>query len=343
MKIAEVNNFLEENKIPSYRLKQVIKAIYQDSVFSFEEISVLPKDLRKKMQEEIDILPFANSEVLVSKKKDSYKALLELQDGKKIETVLLKQDGFWSACVSSQVGCALGCRFCATGASGFSRNLTSEEIVGQVLFWKQYIKKYKLENNLRNIVFMGMGEAFMNYREVKKSIENLLDPELFNFGVRHLSLSTSGLPSGIKDLARDFPQMNLAVSIISANDERRSDLMPINKKFNLRDINKALDYYFSKTQRKVFLEYIMFHNLNDSKKDANHLIDFVKSNSRPDLLHVNLIAYNTTGGEFKSSEGAAIDWFRNYLLKHKINTTIRKSLGDEIKAACGQLAGDNNS
>ena len=340
MNIGEINEFLEKNKIPAYRLKQVIKAIYQESVSSFEEITVLPKDLRGKMSEEIDILPFGDSEIFISKKKDSYKALLELRDGKKIETVLLKQDGFWSTCISSQVGCALGCRFCATGASGFSRNLTSEEIIGQVLFWKQYIKTNKLENNLRNIVFMGMGEPFMNYSEVKKSIQNLLDPEVFNFGVRHLSLSTSGLPEGIKDLARDFPQMNLAISIIAADDEKRTSLMPINKKFNLRDINKALDYYFERTKRKVFLEYIMFHDLNDSKKDANNLVSFVKGNSRPDLLHVNLIAYNTTGEEFKSSSRATIDWFRNYMLKNKINTTVRKSLGEEIKAACGQLAGE---
>ena len=340
MNIGEINDFFKKNNIPAYRLKQVIKAIYQDSVSSFEEIFVLPKDLRKEMTEQIDILPFGKFEIFISKKKDSYKALLELQDGKKIETVLLKQDGFWSTCISSQVGCALGCRFCATGASGFSRDLTSEEITGQVLFWKQYIKKNELENSLRNIVFMGMGEPFMNYVEVKKSIQNLLDPEVFNFGVRHLSLSTSGLPEGIKDLARDFPQMNLAVSIIAADNERRSSLMPINDKFNLKDINKALDHYFNRTKRKVFLEYIMFRDLNDTKKDADNLVNFVKGNSRPDLLHVNLIAYNTGGGDFKSSSKGTIDWFRNYMLKNKINTTVRKSLGDEIKAACGQLAGE---
>lgn len=342
MNIGEVNDFFKKNKIPAYRLKQVIKAVYQDGISSFEEISVLPKDLRTKMSEEIDILPFANSEVLVSKKRDSYKSLLELRDGNKIETVLLKQDGFWSACISSQAGCALGCRFCATGASGFNRSLESEEIIGQVLFWKQYIQKNKLENNLRNIVFMGMGEPFMNYIEVKKSIKTLLDPEVFNFGVRHLSLSTSGIPEGIKNLARDFPQMNLAVSIIVVDDEKRTDLMPINKKFNLKDINKALDYYFERTKRKVFLEYIMFRDLNDSKKDADNLVGFIKNSSRPDLLHVNLIAYNTTGNDFKPSSRATIDWFRNYMLKNKVNTTIRKSLGDEIKAACGQLAGDGN-
>lgn len=341
MNIGEVNDFFKKNKIPAYRLKQVIKAVYQDSISSFEEISVLPKELRKKMSEQIDILPFANSEVLSSKRQDSYKALLELHDGHKIETVLLKQDGFWSACISSQAGCALGCRFCATGASGFNRNLESEEIVGQILFWKQYIRNNNLENSLRNIVFMGMGEPFMNYPEVKKSIQALLDPEVFNFGVRHLSLSTSGITEGIKNLARDFPQMNLAISIIVADNEKRTDLMPINNKFSLKDINKALDYYFNKTKRKVFLEYIMFRDLNDTKKDADNLVSFIKNSSRPDLLHVNLIAYNTTGNDFKSSSRATIDWFRNYMLKNKINTTIRKSLGDEIKAACGQLAGKN--
>jgi len=339
MNIKEINNFLKNNKIPSFRLKQIIKAIYHDNIYSFKEITVLPKILREKIEKEINILSFSKNTVLISKKKDSYKASLELKDGFRIESVLLQQSKTWSVCISSQAGCALGCRFCATGANGFHRNLSQEEINDQVLFWRMYIQKQNLNINIKNIVFMGMGEAFMNYSEFKKSMKNFLDPTLFNFSSRHISVSTAGLPKGIKKISHDFPQINLAISLICADNKKRTNLMPINNTFNLNEIKEALNYYFNHTHRKVFLEYIMFKNINDQKEDANNLIDFIKSNSRPDLLHVNLIAYNMTNGEFKSSNKKTINWFRNYLLKHRINTTIRKSLGDEIKAACGQLAG----
>ncbi|MFH1661674.1 MAG: 23S rRNA (adenine(2503)-C(2))-methyltransferase RlmN [Candidatus Falkowbacteria bacterium] len=337
MNIKQINNFLESHNIPAYRLKQIIKAVYIDSVNSFSEISALPKDLREKMDKEIKILSFDIENVLISDDKKSFKAVLKLNDGNFIETVLMNNGDNWSACVSSQSGCALRCAFCATGASGFKRNLTSEEITDQILFWRQYFKKNNLEGSFLNIVFMGMGEPFMNYENVKKSLKSFTDPGLFNIGARHISVSTSGIADGIKKIAKDFPQVNLAISIISANDKKRSELMPINKKFNLERIRKALDYYFNKTNRKVFLEYIMLKNINDKRKDADDLIKFIKSNSKPNLLHVNLIRYNETESKFAQSDEETITWFKEYLLKNKINTTIRKSLGSEIKAACGQL------
>lgn len=340
MDIKKINEFLKSNNIPDYRLKQIIKAVYQDGVSAISEITTISKELREKMNKEIKILSFEVEDVLESRDKKSFKALLKLVDGNHIETVLLSPiSNYWSACVSSQAGCALGCRFCATGNSGFKRNLISEEITDQILFWKQYIKKNNLAGNFQNLVFMGMGEPLMNYEEVSKSIKNLMDSGLFNFGARHISVSTAGLPDGIKRLAKDFPQVNLAVSLMAANDEKRSELMPINKRYKLSGIKKALDYYFDKTNRKVFFEYIMLDDINDKRKDADNLIKFINSNLRPKLLHVNLIRYNTAAGGLKPSKDETVKWFKEYLIKNKISATIRKSLGAEIKAACGQLAG----
>jgi len=342
MQIGLIKKFLEENKVPPYRLGQVMKAVYADSVDSFSDITTISKDLRQKMSAEVPLLSFEAEEILASDTGESFKAGLRLAGGDYIETVLLKQKDSWSVCISSQVGCAMGCRFCATGALGFKRNLTSEEITDQVLFWKQYMKKNNFENNLKSIVFMGMGEPMNNYKEVKRAIEILTDENTFNFGMRHISVSTSGLPSGIKQLAKDFPQINLAISLIVADNAKRSELMRVNERFDLGEIKKALDAYFKTTNRKVFLEYIMFKDYNDSEADADNLADFVKSNLRPDLLHVNLISYNTTSANFLPSDKAAVEKFKEYLGKKRISATIRKSLGEEIKAACGQLAARKN-
>jgi len=340
MQIKNLSEFIEKNKLPKYRFKQIIKAVYVDAVSGFSEITTIPKDLRVRLSQEINILSFSQVQVLASKDKKSFKALLKLSDGKQIETVLISPlPGQWSACLSSQTGCALGCRFCATGAAGPGRNLSAEEICDQVLFWQQYLKKFEISGSFSNVVFMGMGEPFLNYDEIKKSIAKLLDPELFNFSARHISVSTAGIPAGIKNFAKDFPQLNLAVSLVSAIDKKRSELMPINKQFNLQKIKKALDFYLQKTKRKVFLEYIMLENINDTEKDADKLAEFIRLFDRQDLLHVNLIRYNQSTGGLAASSRDKTRQFKNYLLRNKISVSIRKSLGDEIKAACGQLAG----
>jgi 23S rRNA (adenine2503-C2)-methyltransferase len=258
MNIKEINNFLEENKLPKFRLKQILKAVYQDSVSSFSEISTLPKDIRGKMDKEIGILSFTPEEIQSDKKDGTQKVLLKLDDGNFIETVLMPGviENHWTACISSQVGCAMGCAFCATGKMGFKRNLNYEEIIDQVLFWKQYLSKNKPEDTLSNIVYMGMGEPFMNWDEVSMSIHKLLDEGLFNFSARHISVSTSGIADKIKRFAKEFPQLNLAVSLIFPNDQTRSKYMPVNKKFNLRDLAQAINYYLMTTNRKIFFEYV---------------------------------------------------------------------------------------
>jgi 23S rRNA (adenine(2503)-C(2))-methyltransferase len=341
MNIRELKEFLIEKNLPDFRLRQIIKAVYKDAVFSFSEISTLNKDLREELDNNFQILSFNLKNILISKKKDSYKALLSLHDGNIIETVLLKQkDNFWSICVSSQVGCAMNCSFCATGQNGFKRNLSAEEISDQVLFWKQYLRKNKILGEISGVVYMGMGEPFLNYDNLKKSLNILLDENTFNFSSRHLSVSTCGLVEGIKRFAKDFPQLNLAISLNSAVDAKRSEIMPVNNKFNVKDLSEVLEYYFSKNNRKVFLEYILFDGFNNSGQDAQALVDFIKKSSRPELLHVNLIVYNTTDSQLKSPDKEGIRRFKNYLHKHRINATVRRSLGEEIQAACGQLAGE---
>lgn len=335
MDIKKLEDKLKELGQPKFRLEQIKKAVFQDGVASFGEITTLSKDLREKMKD-LRILSFEVEKVLEAKDKQSIKALLKLNDGKLIETVLISpKPGDWSACISCQVGCPMNCRFCATGKLGLQRNLTAEEISDQVLFWKQYLRT--TNQKLQTIVYMGMGEPFANWENVKESLRNLIDPELFCFGSRSISVSTSGLPEGIEKLAEEFPQVNLAISLHFASDQKRNEYMPVNKMANLEVLRNSLRNYLRGTNRKVFIEYILLENINDGKEDARKLASYLKSIGKLQLLHVNLIRYNTTGAEFQpSSRGRAQD-FKNFLLQNHIQVTIRKSLGEEIQGACGQL------
>lgn len=337
-----INSVMENKKLeeilkkfdqPKFRLKQIQKAIYQDGIFDWDKITTIPKDLREVLKKEIKILPFEIKNVLADKDKKSFKALLKLADKNNIETVLISPKlGDWSVCVSVQAGCPLNCEFCATGKAGLKRNLTAEEIEGQVLLWRE---KHKISN----IVFMGMGEPFLNWENVRTAIKNLHDPKFFNFGWRSMSVSTSGVPEGIEKMAKEFPQVNLALSLHFADDEERSRYMPINKKYNLEKLRRALQNYFSRCQRKVFVEYLMLSGINDGQKEAEDLIRYLRSIGEDNLLHVNLISYNATFSGFHSSSREKMQKFKNYLLKNGISATIRKSLGEEIQGACGQLAG----
>jgi len=231
MNLEKIAKILKEANQPEYRLEQIKKAVYKDSAISFAEITTFSKELREKIQKETRILSFEAEKILVSKDKDSIKALLKLSDGNYIESVIIfSKEENWTACLSCQVGCPLRCAFCATGQGGYQRNLSAEEITDQILFWKNYLKaknyKLKAENNLKNIVFMGMGEPFLNWGEVRKSLENLIDPELFGFGSRGISISTSGIPEGIKKLVEEFPQINLAVSLHFRMKKKELNLCP---------------------------------------------------------------------------------------------------------------------
>lgn len=347
MNLQNLEQFLKDNNQPNFRLKQIKKAIFQDGVSAWSEITTLSKELREILEKEMQILSFDVEKVLISKDNQSVKALLKFQDGEMIETVLLSSEKNWTVCVSSQVGCPLNCAFCATGREGFRRNLTAEEITDQILFWKQYLKKFqnsklKIQNStVSNIVYMGMGEPFLNWDQVKKSLEDLINPELFGFGSRSISVSTAGIPEGIEIFTANFPQMNLAISLHFAEDEMRSRYMPISRQYNLKEIRETLKKYFQKSKRKVFIEYILFRGLNDSPQDARKLSEYLKSIGHSYLLHVNLIAYNAEyekTDKFRASSRDDALKFKNCLEESHINVTIRKSLGNDIQGACGQLA-----
>ncbi|KKR21135.1 MAG: YloN [Candidatus Moranbacteria bacterium GW2011_GWA2_39_41] len=338
MNLQKLETILQAQNQPKFRIQQIKKAIYQEGISSFSDISTLSKDLREVLEKEMPVLSFEVQQVLISKDGQSIKALLKLRDGNLIEAVLIApKPGIWSACISCQVGCAMGCKFCATGKIGFKRNLTAEEITDQILFWIQHLKT--TNHKLSTIVYMGMGEPFSNWEQVSQSLRDLTDPNLFGIGSRSISVSTSGIPEGIEKMAQEFPQVNLALSFHFGSNEKRSAAMPINRKNNLESLKVALQNYFAKTKRKVFLEYVMLAGVNDDSKDADNLIDFIRSIGKLQLLHVNLIRYNSTDSQFKSSSKERTILFRDYLEKNRIEVTIRKSLGEEIQGACGQLAG----
>lgn len=341
MNIEKIEKYLLEIGEPKFRLDQIKKSVYKMGIVDFAEMSNLSKDLREKLADNFEILSVEPIKLLTSENKDSIKALLKLSDDNVVETVLISpKSGTWSACISCQVGCAVNCSFCATGALGFKRNLTSEEITDQVLFWRSYLRENNIPGNFTNIVYMGMGEPFLNFTEVTKSLEQILSPDFFDFSTRKVSVSTSGIMDRVEDFSEKFPQVNLAISLHSADSEKRSQLMPINKKYNLEKIKAGLSDYLKKYKRKVFIEYLMIYGVNDNIEDAKILAEYLKSIGSTYLLHVNLIRYNETSDRYKPSSKNKVKAFEKCLKNEKIHVTIRKSLGQDIKAACGQLAGE---
>jgi 23S rRNA (adenine2503-C2)-methyltransferase len=316
---------------PNYRLRQAEAAIFVDLISDWNEATNLPIKLREKLNEEYPLhIP---AQLFCSGDKQTVKAAVKLADGLTIETVLLREKkGRNTICVSSAVGCALGCAFCATGALGFKRNLTTEEIINQVLLFARILKKE--DDKITNIVFMGMGEPFLNYESVLAAIKKLNDKDGMNLGARRFSISTAGIIPGIQKFASEALEINLAVSLNAASEEKRSQLMPSNDQYPLERLFKAVDNYILKTHRKVFFEYLLLRGVNDSFADARSLARLMK---KP-LYHVNLINYNETG-KFKPSDRETVRNFFNELEQSGVSVTLRRSFGSDIAAACGQLAG----
>ena len=328
MDIDNLEKVLETE--PKYRLKQANEAVYKNLISNWSEATFFSKDLRDKLNKECPLE--IKADVLVSKKEDSVKARITLKDGLMIEAVLMRhEDGRNTVCVSSQVGCPLGCLFCATGKMGLKRSLTSGEIIEQVLFFDRYLKK---ENSrVTNVTYMGMGEPFLNYDNVLESIKIFNDYKYFNIGVRSISVSTSGIIEGIKKLSDEKLHVNLAISLHAPNEKLRSSLMPISKKYHLKDVLKAVDEYIEKTNRKVMFEYVLIKDVNDSTQHAEELAGIMNKK----LYFVNLILYNETG-IFKPSDTESVLVFRATLERLKIRYTQRYRFGDDIQAACGQFA-----
>lgn len=319
------------NKEPQFRLKQAKKAIFSDLIKNWDEVSNLPKPLREELKKSCPL----DIQAEIKADKDSSKALMTLEDGNKIETVLMKGDSRNAVCVSCQVGCPLKCEFCATGRLGLTRSLTASEIVEQVLLWARALAK--THEKVDNVTFMGMGEPFLNYDEVMKAVRILNDKDGFNLGARHISISTSGIIEGINRLADEPLQLNLALSLHAPNTVLRGQLMPINKTYPLDQVLKAIKDYIKKTNRKVMLEYVMIDGINDSPQHAKELAKLLKNTLRH-LFMVNLIEYNPTD-RFLPSSRDAISKFKQILEDEGINVTQRFKFGRKIFGACGQLAG----
>ncbi len=346
MDIAKIEEILK--KEPPFRLKQARKAIFVDLIENWENITTLPQNLRQKLSENCQISELKTEKILTSKDKQTIKVLFELKDNSKIESVLMRhgsmnspQTGRITVCVSSQIGCAMNCQFCATGQQGFKRNLSSSEIIDQILFFSRLFRKKWIETRsllierVTNVVFMGMGEPFLNYDNVLGAIKILNDKDGFNLGARHISISTCGITEGIEKLAKEPLQVNLAISLNAPNNGLRTILMPINKKYPIEKILAAVDGYIKKTKRRVMFEYLMIRGVNDSPAHAAELSRLLKRN----LCFVNLISFNPTGhSKFKPSPGWKIKKFKEILEKAGISVTQRYRFGREIKAACGQLA-----
>ena len=315
-----------------YRAEQVFKWIYEVNVTSFEEMTNISLDLRKKLEENFTLANFRILKKQIATD-GTKKYLFDVLDGNAIETVLMKYHHGYSICVSSQIGCKMGCKFCASTGIAFIRNLESGEIVEQLLA-VQRDEKIKISN----IVFMGIGEPLDNYDNVINAIRIINNPKGINIGARHISVSTSGLVPKIYKLAEENIQCTLSISLHATTDEQRSKMMPVNNVYNIEKLLQACKDYIAKTNRRISFEYALAKDNNDNLEDAKRLVKLLKGM----ICHVNLIPINKIeNGTFSKSSNENILKFRDYLNEHGIVATIRRELGSDIDAACGQLRRKN--
>ena len=320
---------------PKYRISQAKEWVFQKGITDWEQASNLPKELRERLKAEVSLE--IRAKPIVSSDKKTTKVLITLTDGLAIEAVLMRHGkGRNTVCVSSQVGCAGGCAFCATGKMGFKRNLEPQEIVEQVLYFARILAKE--EQRVGSVVFMGMGEPLLNYENVLHAIKILNTKDGLNIGARHISISTVGISDGIRALA-DFPlQVNLAISLHAPNNTLRNTLVPLNKTYPIGEVFSAIDEYIEKTNRRVMIEYLLIKHVNDEEEHAVELAKLIKSMDKP-LVFVNVIKYNPNEiPGFVPSETKQIEKFKRALWHQKITVTERYRFGQEIKGACGQLA-----
>lgn len=325
MDINKVSDFLASSGQPNYRLKQLLKNYYSGRYKNFLDMSDLPISLRQDLDLNFNYLSVRASQFYQSR--ESSKALLTLSDGLAIESVLMVYRDWTTACLSTQVGCPLKCSFCATGQMGLRRNLTTEEIIDQVLYWNSHL----YPQYVGRLVFMGMGEPFLNWDNLIAALK-VINQDL-QIGARKISVSTAGIVPRIYDFADLNTEVNLAVSLHSLNQSTRQLIMPIAKTYPLPDLLKSFDYYTNKTSRQLFLEYALIDSVNDSQSDVDLLIKLLRSNN---LLHLNLIPLNHVPGGLTPSRH--LNEFHSRLIKAGINVTLRRSIGADISSACGQLA-----
>lgn len=327
MTLGEIEDDFKSFGIEPYRAKQVYKWIMEGAE-SFDAMTNISKSMRTNLSEKY-FIPNVSIERKSISKDGTVKYLFKMFDGNLIESVLMKYKHGYSMCISTQVGCKMGCSFCVTGKSGFIRNLHASEMLLQ-------IEKAQKDNNIRisNIVLMGMGEPLDNYENVLKFLELVSDPNGLGIGMRHISLSTCGIVDKIYDLAEKKLQLTLSISLHAPNDKLRNSMMKINKRWNVKDLINACKYYILKTNRRISFEYTMVDNVNDTKECALELAELLKGM----LCHVNLIPLNESdeNGMIKSNINRVYT-FKSILEKKGINATIRRTLGEDIEAACGLL------
>lgn len=326
----------KEKGYPLYRADQVYSWLTK-GIKCFDDMSNIPASMREELKDSYYI---ANAEIkrkLVSKFDGTIKYLFRLNDNEFIESVLMKYNHGYTLCISTQVGCKMGCKFCATGKSGFSRNLTPSEMIAQ-------IQSAQIDNNIRisNVVLMGMGEPLDNYENVIKFLKLVSSNEGLNIGMRHISLSTCGIVNKIYDLANEHFGLTLSISLHAPNDDIRNKIMPINKKFNIDELLKACEFYVQKTSRRISFEYAMISGVNDSDECARELSKKLLSM----LCHVNLIPINSAGNgsdKYRKSSKERLQKFSLILSKSGIPVTVRRTLGSDINASCGQLRRNVNN
>ncbi len=331
---VELQKLLKELKIPQYRGKQLLDAVFKQGKLDYDQMAVLPKAVREILKSRLPILSLKAVYDISSKDQSTRKAAFKLVGGGTVEAVLMRyQDGRNSVCISSQAGCQMGCKFCATGALGFTRNLTAEEITDQVLYFQSFLAA--LDEKISNVVFMGMGEPFLNYDEVMKAIGILNHPDYFHLASRRITVSTCGIVDGIKRFATENTQANLAVSLHAPNQKIRESIMPVARLYPLPQLLDAIENYCRKTNRRVSFEYVLLKGINDSESSAEELAEI----STNKLIHINLIPYNNTSLNDISGSGREKTLaFQKILQKRGVNVTVRVSMGQDILAACGQLA-----
>ncbi len=333
LSLQTITEILQGMGEPAFRSRQIYAWLWEKSARSFDEMTNLSKGLREKLKENFQLNALSVSSCQVSSDR-TIKSGFRLHDGYIIEGVLIPTEDRMTACVSSQVGCSLTCKFCATGKLDRLRNLDAAEIYDQVaMIKKQSEEKYGIP--LTNIVYMGMGEPLLNYANVIKSVERITASDGLGMAPKRITVSTAGIAKMIKKLGDDEVKFNLALSLHAANDEKRSKIMPINESNSLEALAESLRYFYNKTESRVTFEYIVFKGFNDELSDARELAQFCKNIP----CKVNLIEYNPIDGEeFTNASIDKLEAFKEFLESRNIIVNIRRSRGKDIDAACGQLA-----
>jgi len=349
--LPELKQWLTDLGEPGFRAKQIYQWIYHQLVTDFAAMSNLPSSLRQRLEEVACIGPAIVRSERHSKDDRSRKILLELEDGRQIESALMlypplgETSSRATVCVSSQAGCAFGCKFCATGQMGFERHLTAGEIVAQVLHFARQLRATpwsapglpgsKTIDHITNIVLMGMGEPLHNYKNVLQALHILNSGDGFNLGARHITISTVGVVPGIRKLSQEDLQVNLAISLHATTDEARLQTMPVNRKYPLHELFAACKDYIAETGRQVTFEYVLLSGVNDTPDHARQLAELLMPLKQ--FAHVNCIPVNATAASYRTPGPDAIRDFRNVLFEYGVSNSVRAERGDDIAAACGQL------